>query len=197
MRTAVCVGLLALGRAAAVPALLFRNVIDKEELAPFKDDAEKIADALAEQTNRMTAARLESHKWSSESGLKKADEKDKWIIQLGDPKLQERKPYALRLQAMVQTQARHAQRAMQTNAKRQASFLRGGAKLVRREDKALTYTDIVKDKISHYVQRQYPRPPKQLDKDAWSGPLPHMSPATLPTVPRPDDPFRRRELIGV
>ena len=124
MRTAVCVGLLALGRAAAVPALLFRNVIDKKELAPFKDDAEKIADALAEQTNRMTAARLESHKWSSESGLKKGDEKDKWIIQLGDPKLQERKPYALRLQAMVQTQARHAQRAMQTTAKRQASFLR-------------------------------------------------------------------------
>ena len=46
----MCVGLLALGRAAAVPALLFRNVIDKKELAPFKDDA-KIADALAEQAD--------------------------------------------------------------------------------------------------------------------------------------------------
>ena len=166
MRTAVCVGLLAPPR-GAVPALLFRNVIDK--------GARALQGRCGEDRRRRLASRrtddrraLESHKWSSESGLKKGDEKDKWIIQLGDPKLQERKPYALRLQAMVQTQARHAaapccrrtpsarppsSRRRQARAGGQATHIHG-----HRQGQDLPLR-----------QRQYPRPPKQLDKDARSG----------------------------
>ena len=40
-------------------ALEFRTIT----MAPFLDEAEKIADALAEQVNRQNAAQLEKHKW--------------------------------------------------------------------------------------------------------------------------------------
>ena len=89
-----------LARAAAVPALLKREKgsISDAELAPFLDQAEQIADALREQIDAESAAKLEKHKWDAESAAARHTD---------DGAPEKRVPYSMRLRYMVRKQLGH------------------------------------------------------------------------------------------
>ena len=101
-------------------ALEFRTIT----MAPFLDQAEKIADALAEQVNAQNAAQLEKHKWRHAGSAAQP-------FSGGTEKLLSRKDgasaYSVALRRMAATVHDNAGAALRANAKRAADY--GGARL--------------------------------------------------------------------
>ena len=96
-------------------ALEFRTIT----MAPFLDQAEKIADALAEQVNAQNAAQLEKHKWRLAGSAAQP-------FSGGTEKLLSRKDgasaYSVALRRMAAAVHDNAGAALRANAQRAANF---------------------------------------------------------------------------
>jgi hypothetical protein len=101
-------------------ALEFRTIT----MAPFLDQAEKIADALAEQVNAQNAAQLEKHKWRLAGSAAQP-------FSGGTEKLLSREDgasaYSVALRRMAATVHDNAGAALRANAQRAADY--GSARL--------------------------------------------------------------------